>query len=130
MIEIDAESAALERMADELDRIVCPSANGIYDLKSAGGRWFDPRDALPIVGLANLFRERLAVEGFYPIIADLMNASPGRAVKYNVRMVKTKLARLKGVSFPQRVQFVRQDQDAVTVKFRDVPDLGEVPVTR
>ena len=129
-IENNTESAVLERMADQLESIVCPSASGIYNLKGPRGKSFDPRDAIAVFELASLLRQRLSENGIYPVIVDLMNALPGRSRKYNVGTIKTKLARLKGARFQPRVQFIYTDPDVVTLKFRNVLIPNQLRVTR
>ena len=117
--EADSESAALEKMADQLEWIVCPSADGVYNPKPSRRGRFDPRESIPVFELANLFRERLPKSPIYPVIADLMNTLPGRLRKYNLQTIKNKVAHLKGAGFQPRVQFIYSAERVVTLKFRN-----------
>lgn len=118
-IEFDSELATLEKMADQLEWIVCPAADGIYDSTSSRGRRFDPRDAIPIFELGNLFRQRLAKGPIYPVIADLMNTPRSRLKKYSVQTIKITLAHMESAGFQPRVQFIYKTQGVVTLKFRN-----------
>ncbi len=129
-IEDSPEAAEFERMANRLEGIVFHAAEAIYGLKSSRGRRFDPRDAIPVFELGSLFRQRLSGTGFYPVIADLMNALPARPFKYNVGSVRKRLAQLRGIGFQPRVQFVVEDGDVVALKFRDSTLPGPVRVSR
>ncbi len=126
--ENNTESAALERMADQLEWIVCPSADGIYNLKPSQGIRFDPRDSIPLFELANLFRQRLPKRGFYTVIVDLLNALPGRRRKYNAQTIKIKLARMRETGFLPRVQFIYAADGVVTLKFRNAPMLSPIRI--
>lgn len=117
-VEVGTESGVLEKMAAQLERIVEPSADGFYNLKVSGGKRLDPREAIPILELANLFGQRLAGRTFYPVIVDFMNALPGRPANCNVQTIKSTLARLKGIGFQPRVQFEYPTPGLVTLRFR------------
>ncbi len=130
MIEVGKEPDVLEKIAAQLERVVQPSTERLYNAKLPGGRRIDPREAIPIFGLATLFRQRLSDVGVFPVIVDFMNALPVHPKKYNVGTIKKKLAQLEGVGFQPRVQFMYDDHDVVTLKFRDAPTLGPVQVSR
>ena len=117
-IEVGTESGVLEKMAAQLERLVQPSAEGFYNVTMPGGKRLDPREAIPIFELANLFGQRLSGRTFYPVIVDLMNALPGRSANCNVQTIKSTLARLKRVGFQPRVQFEYPTPGLVTLRFR------------
>jgi len=119
MIEVGTESGLLETMAAQLERIVQPSAEGFYNLTVSAGKRLDPREAIPIFELTNLFGQRLLGRSFYSVIADFMNTLPGRSANCNVQTIKSTLARLKGIGFQPRVQFEYPTPDLVTLKFRN-----------
>lgn len=113
------ELAALERVADRLEGLTHPSTDAIYDLKTSRGGRFDPGEAIAILELACLFRQRLPGAGFFPIIADFMNALPGRRANRNVKTIKNTLARVEGTGFQPRVQFIYPSPGLVSLKFRN-----------
>ncbi len=118
------DSAAIERMADRLERMTHPSADGIYNLKTSRGGPLDPGDAISVFELAYLFRDRLRGTGHFPIIADFLNTLPGRAAKRNVQTIKGMLARLEEIGFQPRVQVVSPSPGLVTLKFRSPAGAG------
>ncbi len=125
-----SEPAALEKMADRLERFTHPSVDGIYNLKTSRGGRFDPGEAISILELAHLFRKRLPGAALFPIIADFMNALPGRRSNRNVQTIKSTLARLEGTGFEPRVRFTYPSPGLVTVNFRSATAPGRVRVVR
>ncbi len=119
--EVDTGSATLDQMANQLEALVCPSLDWMFKSARSRGKGSNVVDAIPIFELAKLFEQRLSAGGIYPVIVDLMNALPGRSLKYNVQTVKNKLAWLRKGGFQPRVQFVYSDPDVVTLKVRNVP---------
>ncbi len=126
--EIDSGSATLEQMANQLEALVSPSLDWMFKSTRSRGKGSNVVDAIPIFELANLLEQRLSGGGIYPVIVDLMNALPGRSLKYNVQTVKTKLAWLRKGGFRTRVQFVYSDPDVVTLKIRTVTAPSQVRV--
>ncbi len=126
--EIDNGSATLEQMANHLEALVCPSLDWMFKSTRSRGKGSNVVDAIPVFELANLFEQRLSGGAIYPVIVDLMNALPGRALKYNVQTVKTKLAGLRKGGFRPRVQFVYSDPDVVTLKIRTVATPSQIRV--
>ncbi len=128
MAEIDSGSAALDQMANQLEALVCPSLDWMFKSARSRGKGSNAVDAVPVFELANLFEQRLSGGGIYPVIVDLMNALPGRSLKYNVQTVKNKLAWLRKGGFRPRVQFVYSDPDVVTLKIRTVATPSQIRV--
>ncbi len=124
--ESNKESVQMEQMAVQLERIVRPSADWIYKLKSSRGVRFDPRDAVPIFQLEKLFRERLSESGVYPVIVDLMNAFRGRSLRYSVQTIKNKIGALKKAGFQPRVPIAYPGELAAPLRPGDVQAPGRL----
>ncbi len=117
-IEVDTESGLLEKLAAQLERVIQPSTEDVYNLVLPGRKRLDPREAIPIFELANLFGERLPRRSCYPVIADMISTLPGRSKNCNGQTVKVTLARLKEIGFQSRVRIEYPIPGRVTLKIR------------
>ncbi len=122
------EPAALEKIAERLERITDPSTDAIYNLRLTRGGRFDPGEAIAILELANLFRQRLPGTGTFPIVADFMNMLPGRRANRNVQTIKNTLAMLEGTGYQPRVQIVYPSPGLAALKVRSAPVHARVRV--